>query len=49
MFGRQVLATTEGSTVPGARVVRLMPETILRQAAGDRGEAVRLLKLHGYL
>lgn len=28
---------------------RLMPEQILREADGDRGEAIRLLRLHGYL
>ncbi len=49
LFGRKVLATSEGATIRGARAVRLMPETILRDAAGNRDEAVRLLKLHGYL
>ncbi|SCF39390.1 hypothetical protein GA0070563_11115 [Micromonospora carbonacea] len=28
---------------------RLMPEQILREAGGDRAEALRLLKLHNYL
>lgn len=28
---------------------RLMPEQILREASGDRDEALRLLRLHGYL
>lgn len=42
--GRQF--TTVGAR---RRRPRLMPEQILREAAGDRDEAVRLLKLHGYL
>jgi hypothetical protein len=29
--------------------VRLMPESILRFAAGNRDEAIRLLRLHGYI
>lgn len=57
--GRKV--TTEGTTrrgVAGRRMgargmrkapVRLMPEQILEDAAGDRDEAVRLLKRFGYL
>lgn len=32
-----------------ARPGRLMPETIYRQAGGDRDEAIRLLRQHGYL
>lgn len=44
--GRAVLTTTAG----GKRGrVRLMPEQILRDAKGDRDEALRLLKLHGFL
>lgn len=70
VFGRDVLITTEGTTLRGAfgragrdgpliqrpeqRVrstarVRLMPEQIYREAAGDRAEAVRLLRRFGYL
>lgn len=70
VFGRDVLVTTEGTTVrgdfgrarrdgrllqrPGQRVrstaqVRLMPEQILLEAHGSRDEAVRLLRLHGYI
>lgn len=45
VYGRQVLATTEAA----GRRVRLMPEQIYLEAAGDRDEAVRLLKLHGYI
>lgn len=33
----------------GGRAVRVMPESIYELAAGDRGEAVRLLRQHGYL
>jgi hypothetical protein len=43
--GRTVKATREAA----GRGVRLMPEQIYAEAAGDRAEAVRLLRLHGYL
>lgn len=33
----------------GGRAVRLMPEQIFREAAGNRDETLRLLRLHGYL
>lgn len=70
VYGREVLITTEGTTVrgdfgrarrdgpliqrPGQRVrstarVRLMPEQIYLEAAGDRDEAVRLLRRFGYI
>jgi hypothetical protein len=57
VFGRQVLHTREGVTRKGRggrrlnakRRVRLMPEQIFLEAAGDREEAVRLLRLHGYI
>jgi hypothetical protein len=42
--------TREAVTSRGTgRRVRLMPEQIYREAAGDREEALRLLRLHGYL
>ena len=41
--GRQFTRTNAGKRP------RLMPEGILREAAGNRDEAVRLLKLHRYL
>ena len=41
--------TRSAATSRGRRGVRLMPEQILIEAKGDRGEALRLLKLHGYL
>lgn len=68
--GREVLATTEGTTTRSrtgvnlgaadstqqagdryrrATRVRLMPESIIAQAAGNRDEAIRLLRRYGYL
>src|SRR5690606_9852828 len=42
--------TREATTRRGiGRPVRLMPEEIYRQANGNRGEALRLLRLHGYI
>lgn len=43
--GRQVKATTARA----GRTVRLRPEEVYRQAAGNRPEAVRLLRRFGYL
>jgi hypothetical protein len=55
MFGRDVFVTTEGVTkngvygkTRGRKPVRLMPESILAIAT-DRDDAIRLLKLYGYL
>lgn len=45
--GRQLTRTATKDR--GVRGVRLMPEQILRQANGDRDEALRLLKRFGYL
>lgn len=42
----RVLATRAGAT---RGRVRLMPETIMQIAGSDRLEAIRLLRLHGYL
>lgn len=33
----------------GRRVARLRPEQIYREVGGDRSEAIRLLRLHGYI
>lgn len=51
-----LLATREGTSkrgfarsVMGSGKVRLMPEEIFRMAGGDRDEAMRLLKAHGYV
>lgn len=42
--------TREATTRRGiGRPVRLMPEEIYRQANGNRDEALRLLRLHGYI
>lgn len=42
--------TTEAATRRGVnRRVRLMPEQIYAEAKGDRAEAIRLLRSHGYL
>lgn len=57
VFGRGVYVTTEGVTRRGrgrtamgtGRPFRLMPESIYEIANGDRAEAVRLLRLYGYL
>jgi hypothetical protein len=45
--GRQF--TTEATTRRGANRIRLMPEQIFREADGNRGETLRLLRLHGYI
>lgn len=52
--GRDVYVTTEATTRRGrrsgqARGVRLMPESIFEIAGDDRDEAIRLLRLHGYI
>jgi hypothetical protein len=58
VYGREALITREGITKRGVagkrlgkrnRGVRLMPEQIYLEAAGSRTEAIRLLKLHGYI
>lgn len=42
--------TREATTARGTgRRVRLMPEQIYAEAGGNRDEAIRLLKLHGFL
>lgn len=42
--------TTEATTRRGInRKIRLMPEQIFAEAGGNRDEALRLLRLHGYL
>jgi hypothetical protein len=55
VFGHKVKATTEGTTKRAAwrkanpsRLVRLRPESIYRMA-DDREDAIRLLRLYGYL
>jgi hypothetical protein len=43
--GRDVLVTTEAA----GRRPRLMPEAIISASGGDREQALRLLRLHGYI
>lgn len=45
--GKQLTRTA--ARARGVGGVRLMPEQILREAKGDRDEALRLLKRFGYL
>lgn len=47
-LGRQLKATTIGGRGRRRRV-RLMPEAIYELAGDDRAEAIRLLKLHGFI
>ena len=56
VFGQDIATTTEGMTRRGSArrsrgkaAVRLMPESIYDIADGDRAEALRLLKVHGYI
>lgn len=56
LFGRRVKSTTYGTTKRSAwrkanpsRLVRLRPEAIYGIAGDDRDEALRLLRLYGYL
>ena len=43
------LAGLPRATAPSSAAVRLTPEDIYRMAAGDRGEAISLLRSHGYI
>lgn len=51
VFGRDVLTTTAGTSRRGraAGRIRLMPESIYAIADGDRDEALRLLRLNGFI
>lgn len=46
VFGRPLYVTTEAGK---KGLVRLMPESIIELAGGDRRELLRLLKSHGYI
>lgn len=46
---RRGLAGKRLGAPSGGRATRLMPEQIYLDADGDRAEAIRLLKLHGYI
>ena len=47
--GRDVYTTTVRAAGRGGKRVRLMPESIYEIAGDDRAEALRLLRVHGYL
>jgi hypothetical protein len=47
--GMYVAGERKFTTVAARRRPRLMPEQIFREADGNRDEALRLLRLHGYL
>lgn len=54
LAGQRLGARRDGQKRDGGRYrsavrVRLMPEQIYLEAGGDRAEAIRLLKLHGFL
>lgn len=52
VYGRDVQVTSTGSVRPRGskrRPVRLMPSAIFQIAGSDRDEALRLLRLHGYI
>lgn len=52
VYGKDVEITTAGFVRPkgsGRRPVRLMPSAIFEIAGDDRAEALRLLRLHGYI
>lgn len=51
VYGRPAFVTSEGTTrrSRGLPKIRLMPEQIYLDAGGSRDEAIRLLKLHGYI
>jgi hypothetical protein len=47
--GMYTAGTVKATHANAGRRIRLMPEQIYKEAGNDRAEAVRLLKLHGYL
>lgn len=47
--GMQVVGGRKFTTEAAGRRPRLMPEQIFREAQGNRDEALRLLRLHGYI
>ncbi len=50
VFGRDHFLTSEAVTKRGInRKIRLMPESIYEIAGDNRDEAIRLLKVHGYI
>lgn len=49
LFGREAFTTTVGTGRRSRGGPRLMPESIYAIAGDDRAEAIRLLKLHGFI
>jgi hypothetical protein len=47
--GQKVKTTTTGTGRRRSKAVRLRPESLYKQAGGNRDEALRLLKAHGYI
>jgi hypothetical protein len=47
--GRQFTREGKARDTAGRRVARITPDQIFAEAAGDREEAIRLLRRHGYL
>jgi hypothetical protein len=48
LFGKSAFTTTVGTGRGGRRGPRIMPETVY-SIARDRADAIRLLKLHGFI
>jgi hypothetical protein len=49
VFGREAFVTSVGTGRGGRRGPRIMPETIYAIAGDDRAEAIRLLRVHGFI
>jgi hypothetical protein len=49
LFGKSAFTTTVGTGRGGRRGPRIMPETIYAIAGDDRAEAIRLLRVHGFI
>ena len=49
LFGKSAFTTTVGTGRSGRRGPRIMPETIYAIAGEDRAEAIRLLRVHGFI
>jgi hypothetical protein len=49
LFGKSAFITTVGTGRGGRGGPRIMPETIYAIAGEDRAEAIRLLRVHGFI
>jgi hypothetical protein len=49
LFGKSAFTTSVGTGRGGRRGPRIMPETIYAIAGDDRAEAIRLLRVHGFI